>query len=101
FGALGAWLATIIYRQTSGTDDAFSSVVGQLGQVVTPITSTPGEVQFTSYGSTHTRLARSASGEVIPTGTIVRIVDVMGNMLIVERTSTQAAESQASEQARA
>jgi membrane protein implicated in regulation of membrane protease activity len=101
FAALGAWLAIMFYRQTSGTDDAFASVVGSLGEVVTSITSTPGEVQISSYGSTHTRLARSASGDRIPTGTVVRIVDVMGNTLVVERASYAAVETEKTEEARA
>lgn len=101
FAALGGWIALMFYRQTSGTDDAFVAVVGKLGEVVTSITSTPGEVQISSYGSTHTRLARSLSGERIPSGTIVRIVDVMGNTLVVERASDSAVEKETTEEARA
>ncbi|CAN5490452.1 hypothetical protein BH23CHL2_BH23CHL2_00670 [soil metagenome] len=101
FAALGAWLAIMFYRQTSGTDDAFVAVVGKLGEVVTSITATPGEVQISTYGSTHTRLARSLSGERIPTGTIVRVVDVMGNTLVVERASHSAVETETTEEARA
>ncbi|MFW6074549.1 MAG: NfeD family protein [Chloroflexota bacterium] len=84
FGALGGYVATIFYRQTAGTDDAFTSVRGQVGELTTSITDTPGEVVVTSYGSTHTRLARSVSGEHIPRGTLVRIVEVMGNTMVVE-----------------
>lgn len=101
FAALGAWLAILFYRQTAGTEDAFVSVIGSLGEVVTSITTTPGEVQISSYGSTHTRLARSASGERIPTGTVVRVVDVMGNTLVVERASYATIESEKTEEARA
>lgn len=101
FAALGAWLSIMFYRQTAGTDDAFVSVVGKLGEVITSITTTPGEVQISSYGSTHTRLARSLSGERIPVGTIVRIVDVMGNTLVVERASHTAVETESTEEARA
>lgn len=101
FGILAAWLATLIYRQTAGTDDIFVSVVGSLGEVVTSITSTPGEVQVSSYGSTHIRLARSLTGERIPTGSVVRVVDVLGNTLVVERTSHAAVEAEATEEARA
>jgi len=101
FAALGAWLATMIYRQTSGTDDFMSSVVGKNGEVITTITSSPGEVRISSFGSTHTRLARSATGEVIPTGTIVRIVDVLGNTLIVERLQPHSVEAGSPEEARA
>jgi membrane protein implicated in regulation of membrane protease activity len=101
FGALGAWLAIIVYRQTSGTDDAFAGVVGHIGEVITSITDSPGEVQISSYGSTHTRLARTMTGERIPRGTIVRIVDVMGNTLIVERAGDQRTEAQEAKQANA
>jgi membrane protein implicated in regulation of membrane protease activity len=101
FAALGAWLAIMFYRQTAGTEDAFKTVVGSLGEVVTSITTTPGEVQISSYGSTHTRLARSLSGERIPSGTVVRIVDVMGNTLVVERASQVREERRASREARA
>ena len=85
FGGLGAWLAIMFYKQTSGTEDAFSSIVGHQGEVVTSITSSPGEVLISSYGGTHTRLARSRLGQRIPTGTIVKVVEVMGNTLIVEQ----------------
>ncbi|MEZ4522365.1 MAG: NfeD family protein [Thermomicrobiales bacterium] len=101
FAALGAWLAIMFYRQTSGTDDAFVSVIGKTGEVITSITSTPGEVLISSYGSTHTRLARSASGERIPTGTVVRIVEVMGNTLVVERLAHAGVETETTEEARA
>jgi hypothetical protein len=66
FGALGAWVALLFYRQTSGTDDAFTSIVGHMGEVITSITDTPGEVQISSFGSTHTRLARTLTGERVP-----------------------------------
>ena len=101
FAALGAWIALMFYRQTAGTDDAFVTVVGSVGEVVTSITTTPGEVQISSYGSTHTRLARSLTNERIPAGTIVRIVDVMGNTLIVERASATSVEADGPERARA
>ncbi len=101
FGGLGAWVAVMFYRQTAGTDDAFGSVVGTQGEVITSITSTPGEVQISSYGGTHTRLARSASGATIPTGTIVRVVEVMGNTLVVERSSHESEESVATGKVRA
>ncbi len=101
FGGLGGWLALTFYRQTSGTDDAFTAIIGKYGEVITSITTTPGEVQISSYGSTHTRLARSASGDIIPTGTIVRIVGVMGNTLVVERSSSQYEGSGAPEEATA
>lgn len=98
FGAIGAWIAILFYRQSSGTEDAFAAVIGKQGEVVTSITSTPGEVQISAYGGTHTRLARSKSGEIIPSGSIVRIVDVMGNTLIVEKASLQIGEAASHEQ---
>lgn len=94
FGALGGYVATVFYRQTSGTDDAFASVRGQVGELTTSITDTPGEVVISSYGSTHTRLARSANGEHIPRGTIVRIVEVMGSTMVVERIAEKPSESE-------
>ena len=101
FGALGGWIAIMFYKQTSGTEDAFASVIGRYGEVITSITTTPGEVQISSYGGTHTRLARSKSGNVIPTGAIVRIVDIMGNTLVVERTEAPVQDRAAKEEARA
>ena len=101
FAALGAWLAVVLYRQTAGTDDAFVSLTGRVGEVVTSITSSPGEVQFSSYGSTHTRLARSVSGDQIPSGTLVRVVDILGNSLIVERLDESSTESEVESRARA
>lgn len=101
FAALGVWLAMMLYRQTSGTDDAFTGVVGRVGEVITAITDTPGEVQISSYGSTNTRLARTMTGEAIPRGTLVRVVEVMGNTLIVERASDSRGEAQGARQANA
>ncbi len=99
FAGMGAWLAVLLYRQTSGTDDAFSSVIGKSGEVITSITTTPGEVQISSYGGTHTRLARSLSGNPIPSGAIVKVVDVMGNTLVVERANSATVETDAIRQA--
>lgn len=101
FAALGAWVAIMFYKQTSGTDDAFSSIVGHTGELITSITSTPGEVLISSYGSTHTRLARSRSGNPIPSGTLVRIVEVMGNTLVVEPANSTSVGSDTVTQARA
>lgn len=97
FGALGGYLATLFYRQTSGTDDAFTSIRGRVGELTTSITDTPGEVTISSYGATYTRLARSANGEHIPRGTIVRVIEVMGNTLVVERVAQESAESSSAE----
>jgi len=101
FGGLGAWLAIMFYKQTSGTADAFTSIIGRQGEVITSITTTPGEVLISSYGGTHTRLARSKSGERIPTGTIVTVIDVMGNTLVVEELQVPVQDRTTQEEARA
>jgi membrane protein implicated in regulation of membrane protease activity len=87
FGALSAWVLATLYHQTGGTDSSLGVLQGRLGQVTTSIpASGPGEVMVTGVDTTVHRIARSAGGQAIRVGSIVRIVDVIGSTLVVEPT---------------
>ncbi len=84
-GALSAWLLTLFHKGASGTDDSFSRSKGRIGQVMTSISAdSPGEVLLSSADSTSQRIARSSDGRSIRSGSTVRVVEVVGNTLIVE-----------------
>jgi membrane protein implicated in regulation of membrane protease activity len=85
FGAIGWWMMAVIHRQTGSTSTSLSTQVGRIGEVTTRISADGiGEVRLTRSDSTSHVLARSRDGLDIPTGTVVRVVQVLGNSVIVE-----------------
>jgi membrane protein implicated in regulation of membrane protease activity len=89
-GALGAWLISYLYSGSAGTDSSLDYLQGRVGEVTTTISAnSPGEVLMTTHHATRQTLARSATGQAIPSGTLVRVVNVIGNTLVVEPANLQ------------
>lgn len=97
-GALSAWALASLYKQTGTTETSLNVLAGRLGEVTTAISGTGvGEVTVTGVDTTIQRLARSANGQPIARGSIVRVVDVMGSTLVVESTRADTAAATAEE----
>jgi membrane protein implicated in regulation of membrane protease activity len=97
-GALIAWALASFYKQTGVTESSLNVLAGRLGEVTTAISATGvGEVTVTGVDTTIQRLARSANGQPIARGSIVRVVDVMGSTLVVEPSNADAAAASAEE----
>jgi membrane protein implicated in regulation of membrane protease activity len=91
-GALGAWLLSAIYRQSGGTDDVLPTMRGRAAQVTTTIPAQGlGEVMMSTADATRHVLARSSVDVVLNAGTVVKVVDVIGNTVIVEPMATTSA----------
>jgi membrane protein implicated in regulation of membrane protease activity len=74
-----------IYRQqaTSGFD--LGSLVGRSARVVVSIPSGgTGQISVGAGGGTSTMLARSHDGSAVPPDRVVRVIEVQGDLLIVE-----------------
>jgi membrane-bound ClpP family serine protease len=79
------WGTNALYRQTASTDVIVSTMRGRLAEVTINIpTGSVGEVLLTAANGTKAMIARSANGEPIPAGSTVRIVETVGNTVIVE-----------------
>jgi len=84
-GASVWWATGALYRQTASTDVTMGSMRGRLAEVTIGIQpGAVGEVLLTAASSTRAMLARSADGSAIPLGATVRIVETVGNTVIVE-----------------
>lgn len=89
-GASVWWVTSALYRQTASTDVSMSSMRGRLAEVTIGIPAgSVGEVLMTTAGGTRAMIARSADGAAIPHGETVRIVETVGNTVIVERAQAQ------------
>ena len=85
FGALVAWLMGVIYRQTASSNITSSTLQGRIGEVTIAIPANSfGEVLVATFESTRQIPARSSDGAVIPAGSRVRIVEILGNVVVVE-----------------
>jgi membrane-bound ClpP family serine protease len=87
---LGAvvWFAiNALHNQTASTDFQISSVTGRNGEVIIGIPQgSVGEIQVATHSGTRQMIARSSTGDPIPPGTSVRVLEVRGSMVIVERS---------------
>jgi len=60
-------------------------IVGIRGEVITPIPAGKvGEVALVARGTRITSAARSADGSAIPRGSIVRVTEIVGSVVLVE-----------------
>jgi membrane-bound ClpP family serine protease len=60
-------------------------IIGATGDVITPIPSdSVGGIALVARGSRVTMTARSASGSAIPRGTLVKVTDMVGSVVLVE-----------------
>jgi membrane protein implicated in regulation of membrane protease activity len=91
-GAVMWWLLTALYRGSASTDISVSSLVGRQAQVTVGIAaSSVGEILVPAADSTRHILARSRDGQAIAPGSTVRIVQSLGNVVLVERTDAGSA----------
>ena len=59
--------------------------------VIVPVSAgSVGEIQISMVSGTRRMIARSASNELIPAGTAVRIVELTGSVALIERLDQQA-----------
>lgn len=85
-GALVWWMLSSLYKGSASTDVNISSLVGRHAQVTVGISaSSVGEILVPAADSTRHILARSRDGQAIAAGSTVRIVQSMGNVVLVER----------------
>jgi membrane protein implicated in regulation of membrane protease activity len=90
-GALMWWMLSALYRGSASTDVSISALVGRRAQVTVGIpAASVGEILIAAADSTRHILARSRDGQPIPVGSSVRIVESLGNVVLVERTETTA-----------
>lgn len=91
-GALVWWMLSALYKGSASTDVNISSLVGRQAQVTVGISaSSVGEILVPAADSTRHILARARDGQAIAAGSTVRIVQSMGNVVLVERTDTSPA----------
>jgi membrane protein implicated in regulation of membrane protease activity len=61
-------------------------IVGAKGEIITPIAAGKvGEVALVARGTRITSAARSVDGSEIPRGSIVRVTEIVGSVVLVER----------------
>jgi membrane-bound ClpP family serine protease len=95
-GASVWWATGALYRQTASTDVTMASMRGRLAEVTIGIPAgSVGEVLLTAATSTRAMIARSSDGSAIAPGATVRIVETIGNTVIVEPASFGTRASQA------
>lgn len=81
FARLQRWFR----RAETSSHPTTESLVGMIGESLSPIPpKTIGSIAYIYAGIRHTAPARNRSEVPIPRGAPVRIVDVVGNLLIVE-----------------
>lgn len=91
-GAVVWWMLSSLYKGSASTDVNISSLVGRQGQVTVGISaSSVGEILVPAADSTRHILARSRDGQAIAAGSTVRIVQSMGNVVLVERADATSA----------
>jgi hypothetical protein len=91
FGALIAWLMGVIYQQTASSNVSTSSLRGHIAEVTIGIpVGSFGEVLLASFESTRQLPARSSDGSAIPAGSRVRVVETLGNVVVVEPAARSA-----------
>lgn len=89
-GASVWWATGALNRQAGSTETTMSSMRGRLAEVTIGIPAgSVGEVLLTASMSTRALIARSADGSAIAAGTTVRIIETVGNTVIVEPVSHQ------------
>ena len=87
-GAIALVLLRFCYGQQSTSSVDADEMVGQMGQVKTAIpTSGVGQVSVVVKSQRFYPIARSKGGEEIEEGAAVKIVQYLGDMVIVERAS--------------
>ena len=84
-GAVSWWLLTLINKQQANSLLTSASAVGLTASVTLGIDANPGEVAFSNNGTFTTRSARSVDNVVINKGEIVKIINIVGNDVLVER----------------
>jgi membrane protein implicated in regulation of membrane protease activity len=90
-GAVMWWILNALYRGSASTDVNITSMVGRRAQVTVGIAAASvGEVLVAGADSTRHILARSRDGQPIPAGSTVRIVESLGNVVLVERADVGA-----------
>lgn len=93
FGCLlafaGLAFIRMFYRQQVSSLASAEQVIGSSGTVTTsiPADGRAGEVLLTVAGQQTSRIASSADGGGLPTGTVVRVVRLAGAVVVVERVS--------------
>ena len=97
--AVGAIMFTImvkIFVAGQGSSHAVVALLkGLTAEVITPIPERGmGEVAYVARDSRYTAPARSTTGEEIPRGTGVRIVEVVGGSVLVEPLKREKVESE-------
>ncbi|HUG16357.1 MAG TPA: hypothetical protein VMM78_15240 [Thermomicrobiales bacterium] len=86
-GAMMWWLLSMLYKGSASTDISVASLVGRQAQVTVGISAASvGEILVPAADSTRHILARSMDGQAIAAGSSVRIVQSLGNVVLVERT---------------
>jgi hypothetical protein len=66
-------------------------IMGAVGEVITPIPAgNVGEIAYVARGARVTSTARSADGKAIPRGTIVRVTNMVGSIVLVASTTPDA-----------
>ncbi len=72
-----------------------SDIVGATGDVTTPIPSdSVGEIAIVAKGARFTMTARSASEQAIARGKLVKVVDVVGSIALVDPVSSDRSSSE-------
>ncbi len=72
-------------RAETTSHPTMEALVGTIGESLSPIPpKTIGSIAYTYAGIRHTAPARNRTENLIPRGAPVRIVDVVGNLLVVE-----------------
>jgi membrane protein implicated in regulation of membrane protease activity len=85
FGWIVFRIIKMVYRQQGNSNIDMTEFSGLIARTITLITSnSPGEVVVSVGGQRRTVLAYAKSGEQIPTGSQVKIVEINGNSVVVE-----------------
>lgn len=90
-GALIWWMLSALYKGSASTDVSIGSLIGRQAQVTVGISAASvGEILVPAADSTRHILARSKDGQAIAAGSSVRIVQSLGNVVLVERLDSAA-----------
>jgi len=86
--ALVFYLFYKVFAVTQSSSEARASeVIGMEAEVTVPIPHEGlGEIAYTSAGSRYTNPARTADGKELPAHAMVRIVKLVGNTYIVQKS---------------
>ena len=88
FGALIYFFASFLYSQQASSHVSASELVGRTAQVTVTIPKGGlGQIRCTLGDTVLEKIANSKDGEEIPVNTLVKVVELVGEIALVQRVS--------------